>query len=133
MARLWSYDLFAPTMRIRNMDCPSQRAPGKNVTGFVRCSDHPALRRNIMRIVRTLDDRQQRGGLQRGRISLAFGGTSRMCEAISAFIAEVRFASGSIARGIIQDCSHQLDQIGLNTVPLAPIAASSLAAPPTGM
>src|ERR1700716_3870745 len=53
-----------------------------------------------------------------------------MCEAISAFIADVRFASGSVAVASSRTAFINSINSGRKTAPLVPIAVSLLATPP---
>jgi hypothetical protein len=94
---------------------PQARAlrPSRHRIACTRLLDRPARRRYVVRIMRTLDDRQKSGHFQRARIPLAFSGT---CKDVRSDLGlHRRRALGLRKRrgGVLKDHLHQFDQLGL--------------------
>jgi hypothetical protein len=94
------------------------RAPGKCIwmsgaDDRQPCSDGPALRRNIVRIMRALHDGHKRRIFQHYRVSLALGGTCENLRRDFSFHRGCTVRFGKHCGGGVKNCLHQFDKLGL--------------------
>jgi hypothetical protein len=91
--------------------------PEDQIRAFVRetigtywqLSDRPAFRRDIVRIVGTIHDGQERSHSERYRLSLAVRGICKNPRSDLSFHRRRAFRFGKHRRGIVKDCLHQFD------------------------